>query len=188
MTTEKTTTGAPVQCVVTLPEPEKRWLSRRLDPEPRIMSLGELSETVKDTPEFWTNDIDEAYREGFEEGFDYCIERFDDLYRKRGFVRVREIANMLWHWSENVLRPWRYWGDGKHKNDAMHHPVHKQEESWREIRERILRRDKKCVRCGDVVKMEVDHIVEVQYGGLPTDDNLRTLCKVCHNGKRIWST
>ena len=180
--------SAPVQFVVMLPESSKRWLKRRLDTKPRIMTMGDLCDAAEDTPEFWTNDIDEAYREGFEEGFDYCIQQFEEMYRKRGFVRVREIANILWHWSDTVLRPWKYCGKGKHRNDAVHHPIHKHDETWSEIRERILRRDQKCVRCGDVLRLEVDHIVDVQNGGRPTDDNLRTLCKVCHKGKNIWST
>ena len=188
MTNQTNVDGASIQSIVTLPESSERWLKRRLEKRLRVMSFKELCDEVDDTPEFWTDDIDEAYREGFEEGFDYCIQRFEELYRKRGFVRVQEIANILLNWSENVLRPWRYWGKGKHKDDMLHYPLHEQKESWSEIRERILRRDKKCVRCGDVVRMEVDHIVEVQNGGIPTDDNLRALCAVCHKGKRIWST
>jgi hypothetical protein len=168
-------------------ESNNRWLERRLDVLPRIMEVEEFCDIVEDTPQFWIEDIDEAYREGFEEGFDYCVEQFEEMYRKRGFVRIREIANILIYWSDTVLRPWRYYGDGKHKNDMVHHPIHNHSETWSDIRKRILRRDKKCVRCGDVLRLEVDHIIDVQNGGRPTDDNLRTLCKVCHKGKSIWS-
>jgi hypothetical protein len=166
-----------------------RWLKRRLSVESEIVSAKDLIAQASETPEFWINDIDEAYREGFEEGFDYCIERVEALYRKNGFTRVREIVNILLYWSQKALRPWRYFGCGKFKEQEvgdLHHPIHHQDESWAQIRERILRRDKSCARCGDVLRLEVDHIIEVQDGGLPTDNNLRVLCKVCHNGKSIW--
>ena len=165
----------------------QKWLERRMDKKgPFIIPVDEFVRQADETPQFWVNDMDEAYREGFEEGFDYCIKQFEELYRKRGFVRVREIANILWHWSDSVLRRWRYRGKGKYRNVFTYHPIHKHDETWSDIRERILRRDQRCVRCGDVLRLEVDHIVDVQNGGRPTDDNLRTLCKVCHKGKNIW--
>lgn len=170
-----------------VPESAKRWLARKMDRRLRCMPISQLIEEANDTPEFWVADVDESYRQGFEEGFDYCIERFEAMYREKGFARVREIANILWRWSETVLRPWRYKGRGFFRNERNPHPEHEQPESWSEIRMRILRRDRACVRCGDIMRLEVDHIIEVQHGGVPTDDNLRALCKVCHKGKAIWS-
>ena len=164
-----------------------RWLGRRLGKNFTPVSSDELARQCKDIPQFYTVDIDECYRQGFEEGFDYAIERFEYLYCKKGFVRVREICNILLSWSDKVLRDWRYVGEGRFRNYEVHHPIHSQVESWSDIRERIIRRDQKCVRCGDVLKLEVDHIKEVQEGGLPEDGNLQTLCKVCHKGKRIWN-
>lgn len=138
---------------------------------------------------------DLAWREGFEAGFDYAIERFQEMHGRGGFVRVREIANILWEWSQRVVRPWTVWGHGKFlaefysdgKGDWQDHPQHTHE-SWPDIRRRIVRRDGGCVRCGDVISLEADHIVEVQDGGLPVDSNLQTLCKTCHSGKRHWSS
>jgi len=51
---------------------------------------------------------------------------------------------------------------------------------WPRMRQFILRRDKrKCQVCGLQGK-EVDHIIEVQDGGLSVAENLRTLCHSCH--------
>ena len=65
-------------------------------------------------------------------------------------------------------------------------------DEWRELRERVLERDHyECVMCkaeGRVTDeadsvLEVDHINELEY--YPEQaldiDNLRTLCKDCHN-------
>lgn len=171
---------------INISDSAKRWIDRRLSPSIHPCSIGDLQKQVEDTPEFWTNDIDESYRQGFEEGFDYCITQFEEMYRKKGFVRVREIANILWQWSDLVLRRWKVYGKGRHRDYGNHHPVFRQHETWSDIRNRILRRDKMCVRCGDVLKLEVDHIIDVQHGGLPVDSNLRTLCKVCHKTKPVW--
>lgn len=169
-------------------ESSNRWLVRRLRPTIRGMSFTDFEKTVQDIPEFWINDMDGAYREGFYEGFTHCIEQFEEIYSRKGFARVREIANILRDWADSLLILWRYRGEGKYKNFDSHHPIYRQLETWGTIRERILRRDKACVRCGDVVRLEVDHIIDVQNGGLPVDSNLRVLCGVCHKGKHIWST
>jgi len=170
-----------------VPESAIRWLRRKLHRGFSTFTLEQLSAFCDDQPEVFTDEKDECYRDGFEEGFDYAIECMDELYRKKGFVRTREIANILWDWSERVLRPWRWHGKGKIKwtESEFHYPMFKHE-SWAEIRERIIRRDKKCTRCGDVLKLEVDHITDVQHGGRPVNENLRTLCAVCHKGKSIW--
>nr|DAT07765.1 MAG TPA: HNH endonuclease [Caudoviricetes sp.] len=60
---------------------------------------------------------------------------------------------------------------------------------WRTIRRQVLKRDHyECVWCRDEGKvtttnLEVDHIKELEfYPEFALDlDNLRTLCKSCHN-------
>lgn len=47
-------------------------------------------------------------------------------------------------------------------------------------RERILKRDKKCVICGNSSHLEVHHILAIYLGGDESEENLITLCKVCH--------
>lgn len=61
---------------------------------------------------------------------------------------------------------------------------------WRRLREEVMRRDRyECVWCAREGKvstnqvLEIDHIHELEY--YPSEaldiDNLRTLCKDCHN-------
>ena len=60
----------------------------------------------------------------------------------------------------------------------------------KKLRFRILDRDDyRCVICGvdaasdRSVRLDVDHIVPISRGGKTTQDNLRTLCSQCNNGK-----
>jgi hypothetical protein len=56
------------------------------------------------------------------------------------------------------------------------------------IREQVLERDGRCVRCGATQELEVDHIRPVALGGKTTPENLRTLCRECHRAshKLAW--
>ena len=56
---------------------------------------------------------------------------------------------------------------------------------WPRIRRKVLRRDKyRCQICGNRGN-EVDHIIEIQDGGLSVMENLRTLCHNCHK-RKTW--
>lgn len=158
-----------------------RWLKQKIE-KPKVRSFAELTQFVEDTPEFWTDGVNSSYRKGFQDGFDHSIRLFEQMHTK-GFSRTREIINILWEWSEEVLLRWVW--NGK-TGEGFPVPCF-EHAAWYQIRSRILRRDGKCVRCGDVLKLEVDHIVEVQNGGRPVDENLRTLCAVCHKGKKLWA-
>lgn len=55
------------------------------------------------------------------------------------------------------------------------------------VRNRILKKCKnKCVKCGSIEKLEVDHIIPLSRGGRENEDNMQILCKKCnckkHNG------
>lgn len=59
------------------------------------------------------------------------------------------------------------------------------------VRYRILHRDGfRCKACGrgpdDGVKLTVDHIVPVDWGGGNEDSNLQCLCMECNEGKKAW--
>jgi len=58
-----------------------------------------------------------------------------------------------------------------------------------EDKQRVLTRDKHtCLACGahgNKVRLEVDHIIPVAYGGQPTIDNLQTLCSFCNKLKGV---
>ncbi|MHA1647134.1 MAG: HNH endonuclease [Promethearchaeota archaeon] len=60
------------------------------------------------------------------------------------------------------------------------------------LRYEILRRDgHRCVQCGksskeDDVKLEIDHKIPVNMGGLTEESNLQTLCQECNHGKKAY--
>ncbi len=60
------------------------------------------------------------------------------------------------------------------------------------LRAEILRRDNyRCVHCGrtpkeDKIKLEVDHIIPVDWGGKTEPNNLQTLCRECNQGKKNY--
>ena len=164
------------------------WIDQQLEDGPVIRRLCDIAEA----PQVVSDDFEHFFRSGVETGFDFAIDCIDKLYREKGFARPSEIRNILTEWSNNFW-VWRSkFRDGdEHEHvwgpDEPLRTLNFDHESWASIRARILRRDRECKRCGDVLQLEVDHIIEVQHGGLPTDDNLRALCKVCHKTKAIWS-
>lgn len=53
-----------------------------------------------------------------------------------------------------------------------------------EVRQRIFLRDNnRCVECGSIQDLTVDHIISIYRGGTDDDDNLQTLCNHCNAGK-----
>ena len=53
--------------------------------------------------------------------------------------------------------------------------------AWKKRRLRILDRDGwRCVLCSAASRLEVDHRIPLQDGGLEEDSNLRALCRSCH--------
>ncbi len=53
------------------------------------------------------------------------------------------------------------------------------------VRSSVFARDGyKCVECGSVENLTVDHIVSIYRGGAPRDfGNLQTLCSICNSRK-----
>lgn len=61
----------------------------------------------------------------------------------------------------------------------------------RKLRYAVLHRDNfRCQACGrgvdDNVKLEIDHIIPVDWGGETEISNLQTLCEECNSGKKAW--
>lgn len=58
-------------------------------------------------------------------------------------------------------------------------------QTWRVLRWTIFLRDGcRCVLCGAVDRLEIDHIVPRSAGGSDTQSNLRTLCAACNRNRR----
>lgn len=61
----------------------------------------------------------------------------------------------------------------------------------RKLRFHILQRDGfRCRGCGrgpnNGIKLVIDHIIPVDWGGLTEESNLQTLCEECNSGKQAW--
>lgn len=54
---------------------------------------------------------------------------------------------------------------------------------WKSRRAYVLRRDRKCRKCGSTDDLEVDHRLPVAFGGTWDYANLWVLCKSCHKRK-----
>lgn len=68
--------------------------------------------------------------------------------------------------------------------------------SWQQLRNKFLKENPKCIKCGDkrkfikdgwgnlITNLQVDHIVSINKGGEEFDwNNLQTLCLKCHKAK-----
>lgn len=52
------------------------------------------------------------------------------------------------------------------------------------VRDRILNKCKhRCVQCGSIERLEVDHIIPLACGGLHSEENMQILCKSCNCSK-----
>jgi 5-methylcytosine-specific restriction endonuclease McrA len=60
-------------------------------------------------------------------------------------------------------------------------PIRLEEESYRELRKQVLRRDGwRCQLCGSMTNLEVHHKQFRSHSGNDQEENLITLCFNCH--------
>ena len=55
-------------------------------------------------------------------------------------------------------------------------------QSWRKTRTAMLEYNPYCVVCGAPANT-VDHIIPIRRGGTDDEDNLQSMCSVCHSRK-----
>lgn len=121
------------------------------------------------------------YRRGFCHGIAYAVELIDYL-RRKGYVRSSEISTIIDDFNLHQVYPWRYRAhrDIQSKKWREGHPIFKIE-PWRDIRKKVFQRDgNACRYCGSTSDLECDHVESVSGGGMPTMDNLQTLCARCN--------
>lgn len=91
-------------------------------------------------------------------------------------MRVRDIRN----WTPQPLIP-----DGLFQKEPVEiYNYNEHAKLTKKLRYKILRRDGfRCVVCGEVERLEIDHILPVAKGGATEETNLRTLCRRCNQLK-----
>ena len=84
-------------------------------------------------------------------------------------------------------------GDGYNRLISFERGISKGERKpiSRKIRFEVLHRDNyRCRACGrgaeDGIKLQIDHIIPVDWGGDNQISNLQTLCEDCNAGKKAW--
>jgi len=103
--------------------------------------------------------------------FHLCSDCFIELYlqfQKGLFKITQKIKN-------NEIIP-----EGYEKITVLRKKISEEE------RNNIFDRDNwKCVLCGDIKDLQIDHIIPFSKGGTTEDNNLQTLCKKCNFKKGI---
>jgi hypothetical protein len=131
-------------------------------------------------PRWYLIEREMQYRKGFYYGFYEAARMVSLLYKKGGYVRPMEIFNILINFCD-VLRKWRNQTSREDPIQEFGEPKLAWEK-WSKLRRLVLERDEgRCVWCDSTENLEVDHIEEVRNGGLPEMENLRTLCRQCHD-------
>ena len=122
-------------------------------------------------------DLESAYRRGYSQGYFKATQDLKTLF-VGGFARVRECLNVLEAHAESIY-DWRV--AFRQPRGAQHLPPELPEINWWRLRDQVFARDgKKCVSCGAIDNIQVDHVLPVSAGGLPLLENLRPLCKKCN--------
>lgn len=90
-----------------------------------------------------------------------------------GICQAESRAWLEWHWSRGL----RLRGDPSHKARRRRHIPDA-------LRIQVYDRDGwKCLHCGSVERLSLDHIHPYSLGGEDTLDNLQTLCRPCNSRK-----
>lgn len=53
----------------------------------------------------------------------------------------------------------------------------------KKLKDYIFSRDKKCLKCGSLDNLTIDHVIPVSFGGSNGHDNLQCLCRECNSIK-----
>lgn len=182
MTTTKETGSEPCVCsddaLRWLEMEEADWRRKQRGEWPEARDVADIINDPE-PPEWHQRDMEYQYRKGFYHGIAEAAELIVRLYRRAGYVRPQEIANIIGDWT-NDLRKW--------KSKALHEEPLQSEGhpklhwvAWPEMKRRTHERDEwACTQCGETGSLEAHHIEAVCNGGLPELENLVTLCEPCH--------
>lgn len=112
----------------------------------------------------------DVYSFGENLDFHLCSECFTELYLQlqKGLLKIIQKKK-----PEKEIIP-----EGYEKITVLRKIITEDE------RNQIFDRDNwKCVSCGDIENLQIDHIIPFSKGGTTEDNNLQTLCKSCNYKK-----
>jgi hypothetical protein len=162
---------------------EQDWQLRQKKELPEPVDASKLV-AWRSTPEWFLRDMEYQYRKGFYHGIAEAAELILELYRRGGYARPTEIGNLLGNWC-NELRKWKGRALEESPLDQVGTPTLKWV-PWSEIKARALERDGgRCAQCGSTENLEAHHIEPVSEGGIPSLENILTLCWRCHHTKAV---
>ncbi len=64
-------------------------------------------------------------------------------------------------------------------------PALDEPEAPQDVKHQVIRRDQRCLCCGNTRRLEVDHLTSRFHGGTHDPANLQTLCSICNRDKSI---
>lgn len=137
-----------------------------------------LAEFMAQPTQITSRDLEAAYRKGYQQGYAAAAEDAGRLVRY-GYTRLREICNFLNQHAGVLYTTWRMAYVFRRKSEYL--PPALKVLRWQELRQNIVERDgHRCVFCFATEDLHVDHIEQVQHGGVASESNLRVLCASCN--------
>ena len=145
--------------------------------------LVSLEELLSKPPVVTNRDVELAYRRGYSQGYAAAVEDFGTLI-KAGYTRFKEVRNFLGNHLQVIYSQWRV----RHalREACEYLPPTMKVEPWQSLRRKVLERDGyRCVHCGSSDDPQVDHIEQIQHGGVAREVNLRVLCGPCNRRRTV---
>lgn len=139
------------------------------------------------------------YRKGYQDGYDFGHQVGMEAGIQRGFEELvfglgGYISSNQWLWNQgdgfggyvrDVLEDaWEFWGFRKRPRANTGNRAKRTPLRTSEVIAAMLASNGRCVACGSVDELQVDHILPVSRGGTNDSDNLQMLCQPCNASKR----
>lgn len=154
-----------------------------LTPDQIKVATAGLPEQVAYWKNRWAVETERSYRSGYTQGYVAAYHDAFALSTKKGFTRAREVANLLERHALWAVLGWRDTFDPE--NPSTEPPPKMARPDWFMLKHRVFSRDgRACVLCGSERLLEIDRIQPVSQGGVPSEDNLRVLCRTCNRTRK----